>query len=79
MTPEEQALCDRLDACDKRFSGDAPHEAAALIRKLADENDKLARALITADAAMEKLSDGSTVGEFRKVYADALEIARGRT
>lgn len=33
---------------------------------------RLAAALDTADKAMEKLSDGSTISEFRKVYADAL-------
>lgn len=65
MTPEEQALCDRLDACDKRFSGDAPHEAAALIRRLA-------AALAEAAIHVEGLSTGPAYKLFCERHADAL-------
>jgi len=70
MTPAEK-MAQRLNSakCDEGVDGQMLEEAAAMIRRLA-------AALDTADKAMEKLSDGSTISEFRKVYADALRDVR---
>lgn len=88
MTPEEQALCERLTAETvvrdgirlARITTPTDLEAAALIRKLADENDKMARALRAAEMHIRGLSTkkGSEYQSFTIHHNDALKIARER-